>query len=193
MRQTAFVLVLCVLGVALGAPADATVRRPCVLSGSKVILASTHARVYERARSSARYQYYACWQKDRRRMNLGTAHGKSGPYGMTLGGAYIAYVQTNGGETSATLVKNLRNGRTVRRVSWSSQVLIPLKGIAVTGTGAVAFLYEPTTGSYELRKDDADGEATLDAGSTIDPSSLALGGKVVYWTSANVARSATLR
>lgn len=91
---------------------------------------------------------------------------------------------------------DLRSKRRVRS-SGQKSYAHPRQVALATG-GSIAYLseeyqeFDSDPPMFTVAKVEADGETTLDSGTDIDPTSLALAGHRVYWTRGGVAHSAAI-
>jgi hypothetical protein len=195
--------VACATAAAPSAPAAA--RSKCAAKGSRTITATRDARAFRRAGRS-----YACLYRVGRRFRLGDEPAEPDffrAFSVRLAGRYVAYELAFVGREETHFdvrVRNLRSGRWVHRLpANSAPETSPIStsspgvtDLALARNGAVAWItrdpyVNPAT--LEVHKADADGHAQLDTGAGIDPGSLALSGKTIYWLSNGTPRTATLR
>ncbi len=93
------------------------------------------------------------------------------------------------------MVRDLRNGRLLHNVPTVGTV----EAMVLKSDGATAWILEsrgqspahPVT-EYEVQAVDKNGSRMLAAGSDIDPSSLAVAGRTLYWTQGGKPFSASL-
>ena len=139
----------------------------------------------------------------------------------TLAGPMVAYTYSSSGPVQSgprgdcgmrVYVRDLRDGRVLHDLLSGVQLqphppgycegVGPVRAIALKSDGAVAwiasdFLRTVAAGSpysqyFDLYAADKSGERLVAAGTEVDPSSLALGGSILYWTQGGKAMSALL-
>jgi hypothetical protein len=129
---------------------------------------------------------------------------------LRLAGRYLGYdaADADDGQPGVALlvaVRDVKRDRCIRGflanppdgdLSFSYDDAEPgVTDLELTGDGGLAWIVSgrPDRDDYfYVQKNDGGGRAVLDEGTTIDPSSLALSGRRIYWMNAGVPRSATL-
>ena len=145
----------------------------------------------------------------------GGASGASGTSLITLAGTLVAYEEfssTTGGPADTHFswmidVRDLRTGRIVREAPTATRQppqsgLIGngfARSLVLSGDGAVAWIVETVRGTeatlaqYEVHALDDGGQRVLASGGDIDPHSLALAGKTLYWKQGALPQLASLQ
>jgi hypothetical protein len=173
---------------------------PCSRLGSRTLLASAAGRVYRVHAHSARQRTYVCDVRSGRSHYLGDRLTFSG--GGTdfvvghyrLAGHYLGYSYDESGMEDYTTVRvmDIRTGRLRHNADGITQLGTPdfnqkpgVTDLELRPSGDVAWIarniyVQPMR--LEVFKLDAQGRTLLDAKSQIDPNSLAISGKRIYWT-----------
>jgi hypothetical protein len=181
----------------MASPAAAA--RPCRPAGSKALLTTATTRVYEiPVRGQGYSRVYACRYSVRRPWRLGdsydASHDISAIEPLQVHGRFLVYSDfyEHYSETAAGItVRDLKTGRRIHRFS---RPYYTLAGAVLDSHGSVAWIGKLSDGSFEARRADRKGENTrLDAGSAIEPSSLALRGSTVSWRNGGATKTAPLR
>ena len=181
--------------------------RPCAMKASRLLLANSVAHVYVRT-GRDRTVTYACLDPQRRRQVL--AEGDTGGEGanthatsIVLERRFVAWQQTvaqKGNLISGprVIVNDLGTGRTISVDVKGGELLSDL---ALTPTGTVAWI-QRTNGERRVMAHDGNEVRQLDAGSGIDPFSLAVADAgpssgqeprpVLYWRRDGAPRMAEL-
>jgi len=174
--------------------------------GGKTLLATKHARVFEKGAG-----VYACLLRSRRRLLLGSKSGSElgRVSNFRLGGHFVAYVRRRPSGLRVT-VRELRRGRFARDAT--AAVASRLGATRVTDlrlkrNGSVAWITQTIPydvplvpyrfpgdelPDYEVGKSDRAGQALLDKGHDITPSSLSVSGATVSWSKGGSTYSAHL-
>jgi hypothetical protein len=196
-------------------PADAGNRPACSSPGSATVLASRSARVFTKrgtVRPNYRVRrYYACSYRRDRRIRIGIV-GEPGVFATSLtpirlAGRFVAYATFLEGAADGSQayvdVRDLRTGARTKSVTagepdegqFSHDFQGPIQDLELRSNGSVAWIEKTfTTGDplFRVVKHDAGGRAVLDAGTDVDPRSLALSGSRLYWTRGGTPFAATL-
>jgi hypothetical protein len=193
-----------IVSAALAAGSADARGRACAAAASRTIVASRDARAYR-----LRGRTFACRYRTNRRFWLQDEPADPDYFraeSIRLAGPYVGYELAFIGRSSffRVQVRDLRNGRWLRRLPAMtpgsdqnhSGVKPGVSDLELARNGAVAWIarnpyVDPPT--VEVHKADADGHAQLDAGAGIDPGSLALSGKRIYWLKDGQPITATLR
>jgi hypothetical protein len=162
----------------------------CSAPAAKTTFATASARVFRVPGGRT----YACLYRVGRSVSLGTSYVGSGPSldkleRIRLAGPYVAYVRFDYDHTFTTsrlAVRDLRTGRVVQRAGPLTSRVTDLE---LTQTGAAAWISDDGARSYEVWGPNG---KRLDAGTDIDPRSLAVAGSTVYWTRGGRSFSAYL-
>jgi len=195
--------------------------RPCVPTTARRVLANSRAEIFTAPGpfSKAR-EYYGCATGSRLRVDLGVVNDAqidfSGSRQVRLVGT-IAALETSGsahasGSSFDILVYDVKRRRLLRRLPTGTPTPTQtknaypetLEGVGDTTAlvlqpdGAVAWIVHDTAApdppTYQVIKANAGQPPTvLATGTDIDPTSLALGGTVLYWEQNNSPHSAQLR
>lgn len=181
-------------------------RTGCHPRGSTTIAATARSRVFRVSRLapySKVHLTYGCSFRVGRSVRFALPDLPLGYGALALAGPYVAYSVT--GDCSAdycdpnsVVVQDLRTGR-VRYVDGVDVAVAHVTGLVLRVNGAAAFItstYDDTGAQrpgYEVVAVATGGPAKiLDSGTAVDPGSLALAGKTMYWTAGGQPRSATL-
>lgn len=213
LLSAATVAAVATVALAVGAPVTAAAQDRCELKRSKTEEASRYARVYSVRRvqdDAVTRRWYACLYRTGRRIHLGDV----GPAGMfsdrispvRLAGRYVAtaeeYTASSGDALGAVIeVRNLLTGALVHRFqSPGDPNTYDITDLELRSNGSVAWIARivqgvPATTAYEVRTFPTTESHTtiVDAGPAIDPRSLALSRKTLYWTRDGAPRSTTLK
>jgi hypothetical protein len=180
-------------------------RPPCSHKGSRTILASEQARIYEVTRNQAALTWLrGCLYRTNRRVLLARSDldGVSEQIeSLRLTGRFAAFGATGSAKAdtlgSAVRVVDLRRGR--RRYAAPPQ-RSPFRtfDLELKRNGSVAWIAGPHPGyaarPFQVFKTDASGrQVMLASGEDIEPHSLALSGSHLYWTQGGAPFSALLR
>jgi hypothetical protein len=214
-------LVCLLLFPALAGAVKVGPRKPvrCAPKHAKILVSNAQVQVYEgpdRNREGLP-AIYGCARLRHRSYVLGepplfSSSGGGGIRDETLAGTMVAYEEISAnespeGEGTATylvLVRNLQNGRWVRRaftgIARESRYkgVGPLTALVLKSDGSVAWIasvaglsgYVPP--EYEVHALDKSGSRLLASGTEIDPHSLALKGSALSWTQTGKPFSAIL-
>jgi hypothetical protein len=177
----------------------------------QIFEARTHAPLREEV------VYRGCVYGSTRTVSLGhntadcSAEYCSGTEHLTLDGSIVAYEESSSAagppglerSTWLVVVRDLRTGRLLHKVptGTASPARPGVVGhgqvteIVVEKDGAVAWIVDTVqpAATYQVHALDASGERVLAVGSDIEPLSLALVGKTLYWTQGGKASLASLR
>jgi hypothetical protein len=171
----------------------------CYPAHSTTLAASRDVRIFSKRRGYDRPEF-ACNVRSGATFSLGTSTtGSNGP-GITsesIGGRFVAYLilrcddRAGGCLTAQVRVLDTKTG-TVRRGSRGGSGMLGLAGIVVRANGAVAYLRHFVGDTYELRRLELGGDTAIASGPDIQPFSLALAGRTIYWLSGGSVHSAQL-
>ena len=191
----------------------------CPPKHSRIRVADVQAVVYERLDAQGNVDVFGCAGSHGKSHLLGetprpSSLGGGGVELETLAGTMVAYEQSAEQESLLgepgehewwVVVRDLRNGRLVRRVPTGATRkpqdvgIGPVVGMVVKSDGAVAWiariaeaLVRGKPWEYEVHAVDKTGSRLLESGADIDPSSLALAGSTLYWTQGGRPMSAVL-
>lgn len=138
-----------------------------------------------------------------------SATGAGGVRMETLSGPVVAYevASATGAEDQAqtvsfmVVVRDLRSGRILHEAPTGTPMRIPfavgvgrIVALVVKSDGAVAWIAKAPTyeGTYQLHALDSTGNRVLASGAELDPSSLAMASRTLYWTQGGKPMSAPL-
>jgi hypothetical protein len=188
----------CALSVG-GAAAATSADRTC-RSAYETITANKSVRVFRRRVTDGNlveYVNYACYlRRPFKVRKLGRwDRFDCGVYGFQLAGRYVAYddFECSGeGFPCQVVVRDMKSGK-ARRSAPCTQPTGVMTDLGLRSNGSVAWIRQlGGDPKYEVWKLDSGGEARLDAGAGVDPTSLAVSGARFYWTSGDEPRSAPL-
>jgi hypothetical protein len=181
-------------------PAQGRGTKPtCDTRPGTTLAANDQARVY-RVGSRKHFTAYGCHYRARRVVRLGgqvesaPPHEASG-FDFVLSGRFVAVDSVAcdpAGCEGGVDVTDTKTGRTRHGAPVDGGTGGNAQRMVLKTNGSVAWT-RPFNGELQVVKLDADGEAVIDRGDSIDVESLALAGSTLYWTNAGVPHSATLR
>lgn len=188
--------------MAAGAEPATAAARSCATAG-RTVAANEQARVFSIVVRGAP-AYYACRYAAPRRRLLGFTQDDGGVVRVLLAGSKALvvsdeHVRAYGDEIARVRVHDLVRRRVERRWDFYRRASAKPARVAVHGAtlrpdGSAAFVAGPLGGeAYELHRADATGVARVDAGPDIDPGSLAVGARWLYWTRGGAPASAPFR
>lgn len=188
------------MGAAEGHAARTSAEQRC-RSGDQTVVATSSVRVFRRRVKDGNlieYTNYACYLRSPYRVRkLGRwDRFECGVYGFQVAGRYVAYdhhVCAGDGFPCQVVVRDMK-ANTARRSTGCPQRPGVMTDLGLRSNGSVAWIRQlGGDPEYEVWKLDSAGEARLDAGAAVDPTSLAVSGARVYWTSGDQPRSAPLK
>ena len=220
-RASALGALIAAASLPLATPSLAGKSATCAALRGRVVAADAQAKVFlTRERQNGIPEYLGCIYGRSRTVYLGapgggSASGASGTSLITLAGSFVAYEEfssTTGGPGDTHFswmidVRDLRTGRIVREAPTATRQP-PHSGLVgggfarspvLGGDGAVAWIVETVRGTeatiaqYEVHALDRGGPRVLASGPDIDPHSLALAGKTLYWKQGALPRLASLQ
>lgn len=220
-KVTLVATALIVGGLALLANASAVTNRavPCRPGKAKLIAADTQAVVYlGRVAEPSHIRvpvYLGCLRSGRRAYEVGgpgvgSSSVVAGTRHMVLAGQIVAWEQWSSigmGEPKEkewrVFVRDLRSGRVLQKLATGATTVPewtgvgPTTQIVVSASGAVAWIarVEDEQGhqhGYEVHAADKAGARLLASGTSIEPDSLALAGRTLYWTQEGKPSAAAL-
>jgi hypothetical protein len=213
------------LGASSAASAAAGHRKAaakCPMGRSHVVVADAQAQVYVGpllAEGSVLPEvpvFYGCTYGQKKSYELGkpesgSPDGSGGSRLYTLAGTIVAYEESSATEehpgaryTEVVMVRDLRNGRVLRRLPTGTPTTPPenpgdvgigrATAIVLKSDGAVAWIVAVNgkTTEYQVHAFDKAGSRVLASSTEIAPSSLALAGSTLYWTQEGRPMSAVL-
>jgi hypothetical protein len=204
--RTAVALVTVAAALLAAVPAQALRVGQCRLGkGAAISVASKRAVIFRRKDRRGLFVAYACHLRVGRNFRLSNHDDPNGDTTVVpkaLTGRYAGYAVTHcpgpGGEDciSRVFVRDTRNGKTLRsaRAYVGATNDFFTDSLVLAPNGDVAWIAESDDPSeaFEVRAATAGGTTQLDAGPEVDPDSLALAGRRVYWTVGGEPRSAVL-
>lgn len=201
---TAVALAL-VTAIAFAGPTRGADGERCAEPRSRTVAITRTARAYR-----VRGRTFACLYAVGRKLRLGDVSSEPDYFRaeeIRLAGRYVGYELAFIGRLDShhmVRVRDLRTGRwVVHRDAIAGNIALDdrtgpggVSDLELTRSGAVAWIahnryVQPHT--IEVHKVDADGHAKLAFGAGIDPHSLALSGKRIYWLENGRPQTATLR
>jgi hypothetical protein len=210
MKRSALVAVVALGGV-LAAPAHAAKRPSCYRYGGTTVVQSPKVRIFlkhDAYDDGARY--YGCLRRVGKRMYLDQAETSqtygSGPDLFRLHGRLVAWTGGACGLEVCSLYSltvDLQLRKKIRSYAYGPQDVdsypVDLQ-LAPSGSFGLMQAARPDPQlqpgvpyTYSVISVTAEGSRVLDSGVDIDKSSLAIGGRWLYWTRAEQPRSAELR
>jgi hypothetical protein len=191
--------------------------RSCRAKHTRTLAVTPAARVFARAywdpgiglSPDVGYDVFACRFRARQRerpMRVGFRGPGSELGQISIAQRYVAFFEGVGGKDGSFCQGHAKVidlfARKTRALGPSIEGVWAVNDLVLTSGGAVAYIvarpYRCSPGDgpvtdYVLMKLDAEGSGTLDEGSGIDPTSLAVAGSRIYWTTDGSPRSATLK
>lgn len=187
-----------VIGVGNGHAARSSAEQRC-RSGNQTVVATSIVRVFRtrvKDGNLVEYTNYACYlRRPFKVRKLGRwDRFECGVYGFVIAGRYVAYDNhrcAGDGFPCQVVVRDMKSN--ARQSSGCPQRPGVMTDLGLRSNGSVAWIRQlGGDPEYEVWKLDSGGEARLDAGMGVDPTSLAVSGARVYWTSGDRPRSAPL-
>lgn len=179
----------------VAAPAGTQKKPKCAVSGA-VIDAGREGIVFRRGPRDD-FIAYACSYATGKTRSLGQ-HAIVGPGRETdrfqVAGRYVGYITAHCSSGAQdcddyVTVLDLRTRRTTMQSSFGD---LTSEKLVLATNGSVAWVRKTGT-LYEVRRIDGRGEAVVDSGSDIEPSSLAIAGSSVYWRKGGGVQSMQLQ
>lgn len=202
VAMTAIVATLVALATSGREPAGAATRQDCRTRGT-TITANASVRVFYTARGIAGEwkRYYACWVARRMTRFIGDQDGWEGGIEskLALAGHTVAYEEIYcdrdtgcDGEVRTFDVRDSGRDTGHRRIA-RLDPMYPASDLVLTPRGTVAWI-RPGSGTHDVVVVGPGRPVltTLDAGPGVEPGSLAIAGRRVYWTNSGSPRSAEL-
>ena len=194
----AVVMAGCAVGAAAasaGGPAATarTASRGCYPKGSTTIAQDKAGRFYSSGGSPSDTRWYVCAfnQGTSRKLGYTAIPYEWVPSDAKVSGRDVAFfvVFTHGPGASVRVIDMLTGHST-----FSGSGGFSAGSLALKADGSVAWIASVPgpagSRSWDVRRHDSTGTATVDSGPQIDPGSLAAGGSWLYWTNAGSPRSA---
>jgi hypothetical protein len=193
----------CAFIVAPGAQA----KDRCAYAGAKVVRQTKALRLYSLSPKNAQDRYYICVRSNGRRFRVDNRGFGDQSLKLTkrfvASGKFVAFALSYyASEDIAGLnivVLNITTGRRkeyLQDIDVFTHPAVPSLVLRPTGSAAWMLTMTPIGSSVvakrEVRRTASNGDALLDSGAGIAPSSLRLSGKTLSWTNAGVFKTATL-
>jgi hypothetical protein len=211
VRLGATVAVVALCALALAAPANAAKRPSCSRFGGTTEAQNSKVRVFYKWFQGGLPEerlYYGCLRRTGKRKYLTDAYsyqtGSAGPGPFHLHGALVAWAEDVCGSEDCdpgAFTVDLRSRKLIRSY-WDSRrnVYSGILDLQLAPSGSLGLMQGNTSDlqgggpyTYDVISVTAGGPTVLDSGADIDETSLAMGGRWLYWTRAGQPHSAQLR
>ena len=207
MQRTAVLVAITMIGVGYAATAGQAAGngRTCSPKGSRIIAATAKARVFETRvmRDTHTRATYGCLLSRKRPVRFLVPDFPSGYDPIRLAGHFVAYgsysdCAADYCDPNNVMVEDLSNGK--RTFADGSDLEVAnVTSLVLRANGSVAWIQtsfskigESLKGFTVAKAEHGQSAVVLATGEDIDPGSLALAGKTLYWTKAGMPASAPL-